>query len=86
MDHPQMVLVDGEFCIDEELLLFTVADTSRFHSTANDTLYDEAGKDGFAHEQELMIFGERNVLVMGCGHCGVVNILEQANSPVQWQV
>lgn len=78
MDHPQVVLVDGEFQIDEELLLFTVADTSRFRSTANDTLYDEQGPDGFAHEQDLLIFGERNVLVMGCGHCGIVNILERA--------
>ena len=78
MDHPQVVLVDGEFQIDEELLLFTVSDTSRFRSTANDTLFDEQGPDRFAHEQDLLIFGERNVLVMGCGHCGVVNILEQA--------
>lgn len=78
MDHPQVVLVDGEFQIDKELLLFTVSDTSRFRSTANDTLFDEQGPDGFAHEQDLLIFGERNVLVMGCGHCGVVNILERA--------
>lgn len=78
MEHPQIVLVDGELRIDEELLLFTVPDTSRFHSTANDTLYDEQGLDGFTHEQNLMIFGERNVLLMGCGHCGVINILERA--------
>lgn len=78
MDHPRVVLVDGEFQIDEELLLFTVSDTSRFRSTANDTLFDEQGPDGFAHEQNLLIFGERNVLVMGCGHCGAVNILERA--------
>lgn len=78
MDHPQVVLVDGEFRIDGELLLFTVSDISRFHSTANNTLYDEQGLDGFAHEQDLLIWGEQNVLVMGCGHCGVVNILERA--------
>lgn len=78
MDHPQVVLADGDRRIDGELLLFTVADTSRFHSAANDTLYDETGRDSFAHEQDLMIFGEKNVLVMGCGHCGVVNILERA--------
>lgn len=77
-EHPQVVLVDGDCRIDGELLLFTVADTSRFHSTANDTLYDETGRDGFAHEQDLMIFGEKNALIMGCGHCGVVNILERA--------
>ena len=78
MEHPQMVLVEGEYRIDGELLLFTTEETSRYHSTANDTLYDENGLDGFAHEQNLMIFGEKNVLLMGCGHCGVVNILERA--------
>ena len=77
-NHPQVILVDGEYRIDEELLLFTVADTSKLHSTANDTLYDEHGRDSFTHEQDLMIFGEKNALIMGCGHCGVVNILERA--------
>ena len=79
-EHPQVTLVDGEYRIDEELLLFTVSDTSKLHSTANDTLYDAHGQDSFAHEQDLMIFGEKNALIMGCGHCGVVNILERANA------
>lgn len=77
-EHPQVTLVDGEYRIDEELLLFTTQNTAKYHSAANDTLYDEAGPDTFAHEQNLMIFGRENVLLMGCGHCGVVNILERA--------
>lgn len=80
MEHPQVVLVGGDCRIDEELLLFTTADTSKFHSAANDTLYDEKGPDTFGHEQNLVIFGEKNVLIMGCGHCGVVNILERARA------
>ena len=80
MEHPQVVLVDGETRIDEELLLFTVSDTGKWRSTANDTLYDENGRDTFAHEQDLIIFGEKNALIMGCGHCGVVNILERAEA------
>ena len=54
-EHPQVVLVDGERRIDEELLLFTVTSTEKYHSMANDTLYDEAGRDTFAHEQDLVI-------------------------------
>lgn len=77
-EHPQLVLVDGEYRIDGELLLFTVQDTSKLHSSANDTLWDEKGPDSFAHEQDLIVFGEKNVLIMGCGHCGIVNILERA--------
>lgn len=78
MEHPQIVLVDGEYRIDEELLLFTVPETQKYHSVANDSLYDEKGPDPFAHEQNLMVFGRKNLLFMGCGHCGVVNILERA--------
>lgn len=78
MDHPRVVLADGEYRIDGELLLFTVPDTRKCHSPANNSLYDETGPDRFAHEQNLLVFGQKNVLFMGCGHCGVVNILERA--------
>ncbi len=86
-DHPQIVLLKGDHHIDEELFLFTVSDTQKCHSTANDTLYDQQGQDTFAHEQNLIItetrdFGKGPVkttsLILGCGHCGVVNILEKA--------
>ena len=76
--HPQVVLLDGDHRIDEELLLFTTPDISRYPSPANSAMYDKDGPDTFAHEHNLMIFGEKNVLVMGCGHAGVVNILDRA--------
>lgn len=77
-EHPQVILTDGDCQIDGELLLFTVNHTSRFHSAANVNLFDEAGRDSFGHEQNLLILGEKPVLIMGCGHCGAVNILERA--------
>ena len=77
-NHPQIILTDGDFEIDGELRLFIVSDTSRCYSEANDTLYDDAGKDTFAHEQNLIISGDPNVLITGCGHAGIVNILEKA--------
>ena len=76
--HPQIVLLDGDYKIDDELQLFTVADTGKYHSPMNDALYTDNSHDNFSHEQNLMIFGEQNVLIMGCGHAGVVNILERA--------
>jgi len=76
--HPQVVLLDGDYKIDDELTLFTVPDTEKCHSPANDILYSETGQDDFSHEQNLMVFGDTNVLFMGCGHAGVVNILERA--------
>ena len=48
------------------------------HSQANDVLLDEKGIDTFVHEQNLLIHGRPPVLIMGCGHKGVVNIMEKA--------
>ena len=76
--HPQVVLLDGDYRIDEELLLFTVKDKSRCYSTMNDALYEGKEKDQFNHEQHLMIQDEKPVLIMGCGHSGVVNIMKEA--------
>ncbi len=79
-EHPQMVLLDGDHKIDDELFLFTVPETGKCHSPANDVLYDQNGKDSFAHEQNLIITENRPVLIMGCGHAGIVNIMDKAKS------
>ena len=78
LNHPQIVLTDGDFKIDSELQLFTVSETSKCYSEANDTLYTDGGKDTFSHEQNLIISGDTNVLFTGCGHTGIVNIMEKA--------
>jgi len=77
--HAQVRCLDGDFQIDEELRLFTVSQTDKCHSPMNDCLLDSHGRDAFVHEQNLIITeGTSSVLVMGCGHAGVVNILERA--------
>lgn len=76
--HSQVILVDGDYIIDDELSLFIVKDISKCHSTANDVLYDSNGKDDFSHEQNLIIKENQILLIMGCGHAGVVNILNKA--------
>lgn len=78
LSHGQIMLVDGNYKIDEEMYLFTVNSPPRYYSTANDALYTAGGKDDFSHEQNLVINGTKNVLIMGCGHSGIVNILEEA--------
>ena len=47
----QIILLDGDYKIDDELSLFTVSKTNKFYSPANKSLYDEKGKDTFRHEQ-----------------------------------
>lgn len=73
-----ITIMEGDFKIDEELELFTVTGEEKCHSQANDVLLDEKGIDSFAHEQNLLIHGRMPVLIMGCGHKGVVNIMEKA--------
>ena len=76
--NPRVVLLDGGYTINEELILFTTPNIDKYKSGANKTLYSKAGRDDFSHEHSLMIMGDTKVLIMGCGHAGVVNILEQA--------
>lgn len=80
MTHPQVHLLDGDQQIDEELFLFTVPDATLCLSEANGNLYENGQPDPFHHEQNLLIRDGGGVLLMGCGHCGVVNILRKAQS------
>lgn len=83
MAHPQVTLLDGDAAIDDTLRLFTVTDRSLCPSTANQNLYEEGAPDTFGHEQNLLIRHEGgNVLLMGCCHTGVLNILRKA-APMQ---
>ena len=64
--------------IDDELQLFTVDSREKCYSEANDVLYNAKGLDDFVHEQNLIICENEKVLIMGCGHTGVINIMEKA--------
>lgn len=76
--HDQVIAIQNNYKIDDELSLFTVKNASKCHSAMNDTLYDRNGPDDFSHEQNLIITENRTVLIMGCGHNGIVNIMEAA--------
>lgn len=79
-NNEQIILLDGDYVIDGELSLFTVDKTDKCHSTMNDVLYEGDKKDAFLHEQNLIIAENKVALIMGCGHAGVVNIMEKARS------
>ena len=76
MDNPRIVLLEGAFRIDEELELFTAKSTEKCYSYINKCLYEGEERDSFKHEQNLLIHGDRLVLILGCGHSGIVNILD----------
>ncbi len=75
-DNSRIVLIDGDYKIDDELTLFTSKASDSFHSKANSNLYAGKAPDDFRHEQNLLIRGDKDVVIMGCGHCGVVRILK----------
>lgn len=78
-DHPQVVLLDGDAVIDDELSLFTVIGQTKHLSEANSVLYEADAPDRFVHEQSLLLRAEgRTALIMGCGHTGIINILEKS--------
>lgn len=79
--NPRFVFLEQDFVIDDELCIFTNVQGERCRSTANaDLLMEKDGQrqaDDFCHEQNLII-REKNqlVLVAGCAHKGIVNILD----------
>lgn len=78
---PQFVSVDGNLKIDEELFLFSGVKGNKYPSKGNLYLKQKENgrfvQDSFEHEQSLVIIdGDKHVLLSGCAHNGIVNILE----------
>lgn len=74
--HPQIRKI-GKMCrVDEQVLLLSDIPGDRLLPAANHHLMDENGRDGFSHEM-VMLVEEDGVLVLlgGCAHRGIVNIL-----------
>lgn len=81
-DHPRLVLTGDRHVPGEDLLLFSDVRGRRLIPAGNRTLFRQAGSktlpDDFSHEQNLIISeGETSVLVTGCSHRGIINILER---------
>lgn len=79
----RLTLTGDELFIDPELRLFSDVKTTDYRSHANDKLREKQGEDypmdEFRHEQNLLVTeGEKAVLLAGCSHRGIVNILRRA--------
>ncbi|MHC1771001.1 MAG: MBL fold metallo-hydrolase [Flexilinea sp.] len=77
----RFVFVGEDLVIDEELRLFSHVRGGKFNPAGNRDLFMVAGEgivpDDFEHEQNLVITEDENtVLLAGCAHKGIVNILE----------
>lgn len=84
MPHNQIVFTKNTTKIDDELLIFSDVLEETFKPLANQGLYklDAQGRyklDDFNHEQHLIVNDQgKQVLFTGCGHRGIVNILNTA--------
>ncbi len=81
-DLSQVVWVDGNLVIDDELELFSNVTGRRLWPQGNLELKELVDKeflqDEFSHEQYLVITdGDKKLLISGCAHNGVLNILEK---------
>lgn len=80
-NHPQICLVGPLWKLSEEITLFSAVPGDMLLPAANRGLLDARGPDAFVHEQNLLISeGDKLYLFGGCGHRGIVNILEQARA------
>lgn len=78
---PQVQRVSGFTVIDEELSIFDDVSLNRPFPRSNHRLYEKKDnafvQDFFLHEQYLVIHeGDQYVLVSGCAHRGILNILD----------
>ena len=78
----QVEFLDGDLKIDEEILIFTNVTGRKLWPKGNEILKKKCGheflQDDFCHEQYLvMTEGEKKVLLSGCAHNGILNILDR---------
>ncbi len=81
LPNSRFQFVGKEMQIDDELFLFSKVESKQLNPTGNQFLFKEVdgvlALDDFTHEQNLVIIENKNtILVAGCAHKGIVNIVE----------
>ncbi len=79
---PQVVYVDGDLVIDDEIEIFGNVTGRKLWPHGNTKLKKlvegEFLQDDFSHEQYVVVSdGHNKILISGCAHNGVLNILEK---------
>lgn len=82
MTNSQIVLVDGDMHIDDEIRLITYPTGNKLLPKFNKSLFVKKDnryiRDVFDHEQSVIIADNKTVLIGGCAHRGIVNIINDA--------
>ncbi|MEG0779142.1 MAG: MBL fold metallo-hydrolase [Oscillospiraceae bacterium] len=81
----RFVFTHGQAVIEDGLQVFSDIVTSDYPSSANGTLREKIGDsyppEDFRHEQNLLVTAEgKTLLLAGCAHRGIVNILRRSEA------
>ena len=81
--NDRVVLVNGLYKVDDGILLFNKIRGKEFLPLSNEKLLKKRRntyvEDDFSHEQNLLLNeGNKSFLFVGCGHRGIINILNEA--------
>lgn len=84
-ENPRVILHTGDYKLDAGIQIFAGVTGRECYSPANDRLYTSMNgrhiHDLFMHEQNLLLKeGSKMVLIAGCAHNGMVNILKKAET------
>lgn len=84
-NNSRMSIHTGDYKIDSGIQVFAGVTGRECYSPANDRLFQDMNghhiQDLFMHEQNLLLKeGDKIVLIAGCAHNGIVNILKKAES------
>lgn len=86
LELSQIVLLDGSVKLDDEISIFSGVKGRRRFPSGNLELMKKISheetvefiQDDFCHEQYVVIsYGEKKLLVSGCAHNGILNILDE---------
>lgn len=79
--HPQMQFVTDVLHLDDQVTLLTKIPGDTLLPKANANLNGPNGPDDFQHEMVMLVEEDGQLLLLGgCAHRGIVNILEYAKS------
>ena len=81
-DDPRFIKAPDGLRLGDNLLLFSDVPIIHPIVKSNGVLLEEAGEglvpDAFRHEQSLLVTERgRRILVSGCSHCGILNIMDK---------
>ncbi len=87
----RIIFTERDIVIDSELELFMKIQPNKCFPSMNNRLFRKDDNqyilDVFGHEQSLVIHdGDKHLLIAGCAHTGIVNIVEQVNQRSQYRI